>query len=293
MAKTTLAQLRATSKDFKAVMVFSSIEVTPELAGELLHLNGNNRPLKNFLVQSYTDQMKRGAWIFSGGSLSLTATGKLIDGQHRLESVIRSGTTQVFNIQTGLAEEAFETLDIGRMRNAGDTVAIMGFKSANNVAILIKMLIQHDAKNFKGWLAGVYKVSNNAEIRRWLKKNADKRDFIIESMTLANMYYKRVPAISPSYYAYFIYTIGQSKRQLIEKFFEMITGKANAYAHPSAGVIRRKFINMAISGNKRSRITTMYKVAIMIKAWNAFLKGYKLPGLDWNENEGFPSIMYS
>lgn len=97
-------------------------EVTPELAREWLDHNTNNRTLRRDTVTRYANDMSAGNWSLVGDSICFDESGNLINGQHRLNAVIQSDTTQLFNIMTGLAHN--KNMDRGLGRTVADNVKI-------------------------------------------------------------------------------------------------------------------------------------------------------------------------
>ena len=69
------------------------VTLTPALAAEWLNSNTCNRPLSTLRASRYARDMKAGDWRFNGETISFTADGRLVDGQHRLTAVVESGVT--------------------------------------------------------------------------------------------------------------------------------------------------------------------------------------------------------
>src|SRR4051812_8322853 len=88
-------------------VVLQEIEITPTLAKYLLDLNTQNRPVNDQFVRQYAYDMEKSRWMFTGDTLKLTRSGRLIDGQKRLMAVELSKTKQTFNLQLGLDDDVF------------------------------------------------------------------------------------------------------------------------------------------------------------------------------------------
>jgi hypothetical protein len=66
--------------------------ITPELAEKFLEKNSNNyRKLSEKVVKAYQIDMETGNWKFNGDSIKFNKSGQLVDGQHRLTAISRSG----------------------------------------------------------------------------------------------------------------------------------------------------------------------------------------------------------
>ena len=101
-------QRSALSRDARAEVVL----ITPAMAQELLLMNTFNRPLSAAKVAKYAALMKAGAWAYNGeGSISISRTGKLLNGQHRLHAIVNSGVACLMVIAHGVLDSAFATID--------------------------------------------------------------------------------------------------------------------------------------------------------------------------------------
>lgn len=108
--------------------------ITPSEAARLLKLNTNNRCLSERRVTALANSMIRGEWVVNGDTLRISKAGRLLDGQHRLNAVVRSGLPQTFFVIHGLDDEAFKTIDTGRARTPGDMLSTEGIPHYNTVA---------------------------------------------------------------------------------------------------------------------------------------------------------------
>lgn len=115
--------------------------ITPALAKQLLATNTKeNRPIKTRAVHRYATIMAAGDWMVSQPIL-IDRSGRLIDGQHRLNAVVEARVNVPMLVIRGLDPEAFKVLDTGVKRSAGDVLSIHGAPSCNNLAATIKVVI--------------------------------------------------------------------------------------------------------------------------------------------------------
>lgn len=95
--------------------------ITPEGAKELLKLNTKGqRTVSAATVESYATDMGTHDWDFNGDTIKISNTNELIDGQHRLSSIILSQEPQVMLVVWGLDPDVMETIDSGRKRTFAD-----------------------------------------------------------------------------------------------------------------------------------------------------------------------------
>lgn len=101
--------------------------VTPEMAAEWLVLNAdNNRSCKTRQVDLYASYMKKGTWNSDNCAITFDAEGNLIDGQHRLQAVFKSGQAQEFIVGRNWPRSAMVTLDMGKGRTFTDRMVVAG-----------------------------------------------------------------------------------------------------------------------------------------------------------------------
>lgn len=102
--------------------------ITPSIARKFLEKNTNNRALKKDRIMLYVRQMQEGSYIVNGDTIRFDTDGVLIDGQNRLTAISKMPEDFQFTaiVVRGLAPDAFKTIDIGVMRNAGDIMKLAG-----------------------------------------------------------------------------------------------------------------------------------------------------------------------
>ncbi len=127
------------------------INITPELAESLLQRNIQNRRVKDQQVSTYVAQMLAGIFQSLNGQTigiagSLT-TGNLLDGQHRLLAIVKSGVTLPFLVVTGLPETVVSTIDIGAKRTTGDLFDMKGITNGRLMSATLATYARLCARN--------------------------------------------------------------------------------------------------------------------------------------------------
>lgn len=110
-------------KIFKGSEGAKVVDVTPEIARNLIDTsNRDNRKIKPNVVKKYAKMMRNGDWKFSPETISISKSGKLLNGQHRMLAVVESGVTCRFLFATGFDDDVFSVLDRGAVRTRADAL---------------------------------------------------------------------------------------------------------------------------------------------------------------------------
>jgi hypothetical protein len=138
--------LMGVSLDDELLKKYANVHVAIESIGPFhasayLESNTKNRRLNDAHVRRLTDIMLAGDWWMNGETIIFGADGTLLNGQHRLHAIIKSGATVDCLVVRGIDEHAFRTLDGGRTRTTGEVLSMDGEKNANCVASAVQALL--------------------------------------------------------------------------------------------------------------------------------------------------------
>jgi hypothetical protein len=100
------------------------MEITPEMARAWLKTNVGNRPARQAHVKALQKAIANGEWKLTGDPIRFSASGKLIDGQHRLQAIVNSGITVQAVVMHGLQDDIFDVIDSGKGRSRSDLLCI-------------------------------------------------------------------------------------------------------------------------------------------------------------------------
>jgi len=120
--------------------------MTPEKAKELLAINVRNRTIKQRLVNRIAEDITNGQWHANGETVKVSSSNKLLDGQHRLNAIIKSGMPCYMWLVDGLDESCHATIDSGLSRGAHHTLQIEGIPNASLCASTIVLIKKIEAK---------------------------------------------------------------------------------------------------------------------------------------------------
>lgn len=120
------------------------MDVTPALAAHWLQNNVRNRPLADDTIIAYARDMRTGLWVETHQGIAFNDKDELIDGQHRLHSIIRAGVTLRMMVTFGLKSEiegkeftTMDAVDRGRPRSVADQLRIQhGMQNGSKIAMI-------------------------------------------------------------------------------------------------------------------------------------------------------------
>lgn len=94
--------------------------VTPERASALLERNTGNRKLRRSRVAMHKARISLGVWKLTHQGICVADSGRLLDGQHRLEAIVETGKGQWLLVATGFPEDVYDAIDGGAPRSLAD-----------------------------------------------------------------------------------------------------------------------------------------------------------------------------
>jgi len=155
-----------------------TVDVTPELAKLWLAVGRFNRRVNYSAVAKYVRQIDAGLWRCTHQGIAFTREGILIDGQHRLLAVVKTGKTVQMIVFTDEPLENFQFIDCGRNRSNLDT---MRLGQADGT------LSSLHTQTVRAFLAGRFcQAANrwsNAEVNKEYEKHHEAINHVVELFT--------------------------------------------------------------------------------------------------------------
>ena len=103
-------------------MNFNVEMITPELAKEYLKRNVVNRGLRKTSIRIWAGIMRRGNWDITHQGIAFNTNGELIDGQNRLNAIIKANVPVQMVVARDLPHNEYRELSVdqGNKRNYAD-----------------------------------------------------------------------------------------------------------------------------------------------------------------------------
>jgi hypothetical protein len=267
-------------------MDIEKILVTPSLAKLWLETrNEGNRNVNENRVTAYVNEITKGNWKEDTGELiKFSKEGRLLDGQHRLKAVFKSGVSVAFHIAKNLEDSVFQVIDTGKPRGGSDAMKIAGIKHYTQLSSIMQkynLLSKGMHKGGKGVTLSNTEIINlyNSRPNYWNEK-------VIHSVRQKAKFNNIISTtLIGGFSAVF------DEKDLIKSisfFEELCYGKQ--VTNNTVNLLRDKLIQKRIS--KTHSLSLKSETAYIIKAWNAYRLGKEFKILKFDENiENFPTII--
>lgn len=121
--------------------------ITPNDALQLLAVSAGQkqRTLDQRRVTLYAQQMKGGQWRVTHQAIAIDADGVLIDGQHRVNAVVKADIPVQMTVARDVDASTFDAIDVGRTRNPGNALAIAGYTNTNVLAAAARHYLVYES----------------------------------------------------------------------------------------------------------------------------------------------------
>jgi hypothetical protein len=253
--------------------------ITPDdaqllLSKESLSLQRSKKPK---MIEKIANAILTDNWLFTGETIIISDTGKLLDGQNRLNACLRSGREIISVVVRGVDERVFVALGDSKARTNADRFGIAGEKNRNVLASAVSFLHKYlsDATS-NDFHQGTSPSPHEAF--RVLGDHPNIRESVEKAMPCRAI-------VSPGLMAFIHYIGSWQMPEAADQFLEAVARGENLPPTSSALWLRNKIISARKRDNKMSRRAV---VACAISAWNAFLTGE--PVENWRKGQAMPDF---
>jgi hypothetical protein len=224
--------------------------------------------------------MTEGRWKVNGDTIRFSGK-RLLDGQHRLHAIIQAGVPIWALVVEEIDDTAFDTIDTGRTRGAGDILSVYGFGSGQPfmVAAAARFLyyFDHDYN-----LDSSIRVSNH-EIIAEVRKNP-----VIQF--LADYLSSKKVMRASSIVAGLALISRKAGREMVMFFADKLVNGTDLHTGDPVRFFRDKW--MMESTHRSSRGDRVAWITVLIKTYNAWLTKKKTDRIErWQKGEAFPEAL--
>lgn len=270
--------------------------IGPDKAMKYLERNVSNRPLRRMRAEMYAEMMTRGLWRFTHEAIAFDEDGNLLNGQHRLQAVVLSGTTQQFFVVRGALRSTFDVIDGGAKRSPQDRLTQVGLPFPSVAGPGLRMLILYGRApdlRWGNWGTGSSPklMVTDHEIVEAAKSVGevllDEAGHVARKCGSREVKMNRAAAFA----AYILLKEADPDDRNLTEFFEGIVTGANL-SPDDPRLTLRKWAQKTANG---VRGRAQWNLLNFLKAWNAFVEGrpLRLPSSVSSANDAMPQIARS
>jgi hypothetical protein len=260
--------------------ITSNVEnVDPVKARKWLKQNTDNRRLRQHRVEDLVGAILRGEWQFDGSPIRFSKSGKLLDGQHRLAAIEKSGRSLQLLIVRGLPEEAQEVMDRNLGRKFSDVLQIAQEPNATTLAAATALVWRYENRLFGK--DGSRERPSFPQLHDVLNRNPELR----RSVQAAGSYVSKIK-MPRTYLAAARTVLMVIDEKDTDYFFSELMAGAELTQIDPIFRLREALNQNAMSRSKK--YSSDHLLGLMFKAWNLYRAGESVKNLSYRAGGSAP-----
>lgn len=246
------------------VLDIKTMLVTPEQASKWLRNNADdNRGQRKLKIEGYARDMKAGRWHLSGDTIKFTSDGVLIDGQHRLEAVVKAGVGVYMVVVFNVDRAAMGVIDTGAARTFADSLRGLQISNRNDVAAVVRRVSVWERGNRMG------KGGDNPTHEELQERfAADPQAFVTAAARGVDCSKARICSAGAASTAFYLFS--RINAEEAHQFFDKLLTGANLAPKEAILTVRERLIRSRRPGGRDDRLDVPEQLALLIRGWNAF-----------------------
>lgn len=261
------------------------MQVSPALASEWLSKNTCNRKLRPQYVMKLAADIIDGKWIMTGDAIRFSDV-RLIDGQHRLHAIVKSGVTVETLVIFDLPDVAFNRIDQNKTRSSADILLSHGIHNPTACASIYKTVLAY-AKGGASLKLQAYDTPTASDILEQMSAEYRHAGEFGNKFAITG-------ALPASIIGASFLLCGRIDKNLARLFWESVgSGEySNGLITDNARRLRDRLLSHAAAA-RSSRLTNEHKFTWCVRAWNAERSGVTLPvnGLKFIAGDNIPRFI--
>lgn len=233
--------------------------ISPELAKQWLENMGPNRAPSQGVIDAYARMMETNQWYLNGDTIVFDTNGKMMNGMHRCNAIIKSGKTVDMIVVEGIDSAAMDTIDDGRRRSVGDHFHILNTPLPNAAISGGRWL-----NRIKLGALRMNKRMTNMEVVQLVQKHPGLID---SANLLKNADVVVLPAVFTA--VHYIGKVLLDKPVEAQAFFDVLNTGVPSFEGDPVHVWREKVLKHVRQGTYLPASSHWFGT---VHAWNAFVK---------------------
>lgn len=259
--------------------------ITPEVAEDMLYTNIGNRDPKREAIDK---AIANGEWTLNGATIVFDENGNLTDGQNRLMACIRTGVPIDTIVVRGIKRSAQITMDTGVKRKLVDYLKLAGYKNCTTVGAMGTAMCYKDLYGLDGVFT--HQNSNMVTVKStfdFINANYAER---IEPFVKSVAAVRTSLGVEAKVTGLLFDTFKDAGKENLDEFIgQMLDRRASCESV--------RMLKVRLRANKESKtgkLPARVVAALIIKAWNAYMRGEDIKHLRFIQGganpESFPKV---
>jgi hypothetical protein len=259
-------------------------------AADLEYSAGKNyRHMNKDHVKAYVKILRQhGRFDFNGNTIVYDENGYLKDGQHRFQAIVDSGVSCEMLIVRNVKSDV--NIDSGKKRNIADVLRSMGESDSKVLAATLRVVWRYDNGILFSFRHAGDQSASNDEIIRTLNRHPNVRQSVSDAAKYTS---KNVGYIPQSLLAAVLYIAASTDKDMADDFIHDLVQQVNLEEDNAAYVLHQRLHNIKNKDNVAQ--DKLGKLAILVKAWNAYARGQSVRSLRFirsgKQAEAFPEFI--
>lgn len=267
--------------------------ITPEMASDWLSTRRwpNNRNISRSITAKYLGDMRGGRWKLTRQGIIFDTEGFLIDGQHRLSALANTPPEDLqakyghpwldFWVYPDEPTDTFDSYDQNFRRVAAHLI-----NEPNSVALAASSRFLASLKDQDPYSFPRFGRLSTAEVLQTKDQWPELSRYLPDAMTVKNRAWVPVPA--------HMAVIAQAARtplgtpEKINEWFDVLRSGVVDNGNDPRFKLRDRFLRDGRTLSTSNFRPVVY--AMIVKAWNAHVKGEEINTLVWRSNERLPTV---
>lgn len=240
-------------------------EVTPDLAQEWLDQhNTHNRRIRKNQVEALARDMEANQFLFTGDTVKFDWNDTILDGQHRLAAIVKSGKPASLVIVRGLDPRSQSAMDINSRRLAYDALKLRGADGdMKNAAAIARSVFMYDTGT----------VPTHIQTIQFVEEHQEE---LADAVGVSEMVRRSGQLTGGSFYGAAFYLLARIDAHAAGDFFEKLASGAELEKGSPILLLRKHLSKGLPFGFGRGAWHLRQNLSLVFYCWNAWRDGKEL-----------------
>lgn len=290
-AQVTINEILA---EHPAPIIFGRVLITPAMATAMLERNKPTvkapwpmRPIRAADVTVWAKRLRTGRLAYTHQGVAFDEDGRLQDGQHRLTAIVETGVTGEILVSAGWPRGNYHVLDTGRRRTASQVLQHEGASYSASTAAAVRLIYVYGVWGKDTLTHAGERVDNDVIAEVWSKLDADVLDWATKH---AQRLRQQLGRLGPAGCVAALYVVRNKvgEHPQVEFFADGLVRGVEPDDEDPIYALRRQLTHQASRVGRK--LTAAEQMALVVKAWNAYIQGRRVKHLVVGASTAMPPI---